>query len=219
MEEIQETEELPDLEKNSEIPEGDEELPDFMKDVDESEMQPGDNIGAFRGTAYHRVLELLDFAGCPDERDEKWLRAQLSAMEKSGRLAAEQRKSISVKNLADMVFSDLGRRMTQADRRHQLYREAQFVMGVPVSVVRPEIAGEETVLIQGIIDAYFEENDAMILLDYKTDRVPIRNGAEILQKRYQRQLDDYQYALEQILQKKVRQKLIYSFALKTWIDF
>lgn len=140
-------------------------------------------------------------------------------MEKSGRLAAEQRKSISVKNLADMVFSDLGRRMTQADRRHQLYREAQFVMGVPVSVVRPGIAGEETVLIQGIIDAYFEENDAVILLDYKTDRVPIRNGAEILQKRYQRQLDDYQYALEQILQKKVRQKLIYSFALKTWIDF
>jgi len=219
MEEIQEAEELTDLEKNSEIPEGDEELPDFMKDVDESEMQPGDNIGAFRGTAYHRVLELLDFAGCPDERDEKWLRAQLSAMEKSGRLAAEQRKSISVKNLADMVFSDLGRRMTQADRRHQLYREAQFVMGVPVSVVRSEIAGEETVLIQGIIDAYFEENDAVILLDYKTDRVPIRNGAEILQKRYQRQLDDYQYALEQILQKKVRQKLIYSFALKTWIDF
>ena len=214
MEELQEAEELTDLEKNSEIPEGDEELPDFMKDVDESEMQPGDNIGAFRGTAYHRVLELLDFAGCPDERDEKWLRAQLSAMEKSGRLAAEQRKSISVKNLADMVFSDLGRRMTQADRR-----QAQFVMGVPVSVVRPGIAGEETVLIQGIIDAYFEENDAVILLDYKTDRVPIRNGAEILQKRYQRQLDDYQYALEQILQKKVRQKLIYSFALKTWIDF
>lgn len=52
MEEIQEAEELTDLEKNSEIPEGDEELPDFMKDVDESEMQPGDNIGAFRGTAY-----------------------------------------------------------------------------------------------------------------------------------------------------------------------
>lgn len=70
MEEIQEAEELTDLEKNSEIPEGDEELPDFMKDVDESEMQPGDNIGAFRGTAYHRVLELLDFAGCP-EREMK----------------------------------------------------------------------------------------------------------------------------------------------------
>lgn len=219
MEEIQEAEELTDLEKNSEIPEGDEELPDFMKDVDESEMQPGDNIGAFRGTAYIVYLNCWILQDVRMREMKNGCRAQLSAMEKSGRLAAEQRKSISVKNLADMVFSDLGRRMTQADRRHQLYREAQFVMGVPVSVVRPGIAGEETVLIQGIIDAYFEENDAVILLDYKTDRVPIRNGAEILQKRYQRQLDDYQYALEQILQKKVRQKLIYSFALKTWIDF
>lgn len=92
-------------------------------------------------------------------------------------------------------------------------------MGVPVSIVYPEIAGDETVLIQGIIDAYFEEDGAVILLDYKTDRVPVQNGAEILRKRYKRQLDDYQYALEQILQKTVRQKLIYSFALKTWIDF
>lgn len=203
----------------SKLPEGDEELPDFMKELDESEIKPGDNIGAFRGTAYHRTLELLDFAGCPDERDEKWLRMQLSEMETSGRLSSEQRKSIRVKDLAELVFSDLGRRMVLADRRHQLYREAQFVMGVPISAVHPEMTDSETVLIQGIIDVYFEENDALILLDYKTDHVPVHDGAKILRKRYQRQLDDYQHALEQIQQKKVAQKLIYSFALKTWIDF
>ena len=74
-------------------------------------------------------------------------------------------------------------------------------------------------MIQGIIDAYFEENEEIILLDYKTDHVSAGDGAEILKKRYQRQLDDYQHALEQILNKKVKQKLIYSFALRTWIDF
>ncbi len=92
MEEIQEAEELTDLRRIREIPEGDEELPDFMKDVDESEMQPGNISVHFGGTAYHRVLELLDFAGCPDERDEKWLRAQLSAMEKSGRWQLSKEK-------------------------------------------------------------------------------------------------------------------------------
>ena len=219
MEEMMEAEELPDLKKESDILDGDEELPDFMKDMDESQMQPGDNIGAFQGTAYHRALELLDFAGCPEERDEQWVRAQLSAMEAAGRLAGEQRKSIRVRDLADMVFSELGKRMTMADRRHQLKREAQFVMGVPVSAVHPEISENETVLIQGIIDAYFEENEEIILLDYKTDHVSAGDGAEILKKRYQRQLDDYQHALEQILNKKVKQKLIYSFALRTWIDF
>ena len=108
--------------------------------------------------------------------------------------------------------------MAQADRLHLLRREAQFVMGVPVSDLHPEIQSEETVLIQGIIDAYFEEKGELILLDYKTDRVSEKDGAEILKMRYKRQLDDYQYALEQMLQKKVRQKLIYSFALKACID-
>ena len=112
-----------------------------------------------------------------------------------------------------MVFSDLGRRMTQADRRHQLYREAQFVMGVPVSVVRPGIAGEETVLIQGIIDAYFEENDAVILLDYKTDAV---KSMEELWNRYETQLIYYSEALQKLLQKPVKERLLYSFRLNTY---
>ena len=91
-------------------------------------------------------------------------------------------------------------------------------MGVPVSGLYPEVESEGTVLIQGIIDAYFEENGELILLDYKTDHVSKQDGADILKKRYKRQLDDYQQALEQMLQKKVRQKLIYSFALKCWIE-
>ena len=214
-----EAEMLPDFSESMQMAEEDEKLPDFMKEPDELEAKTGDNRGAFRGTAYHRSLELLDFAGCPDERDESWLRNQLLAMETSGKLSYEQRKSIRISDLAEMVFSDLGRRMVQADRLHHLKREAQFVMGVPASKVHPELCSDEIVLIQGIIDAYFEEDGELILLDYKTDHVSFQDGSEVLKKRYQRQLDDYQYALEQILKKKVRQKLIYSFALKTWIDF
>lgn len=50
------------------------------------------------------------------------------------------------------------------------------------------------------------------------DHVSKQDGADILKKRYKRQLDDYQQALEQMLQKKVRQKLIYSICLKCWIE-
>ena len=202
-------------EKQSETEEA---LPDFMKDKEVDEAREVSNVGAFRGTAYHRALELIDFAGRPDERDEAWLRSQLNAMTSAGRLSGEQRQSIRIRDIADMVFSNLGLRMAEADRRHELYREAQFVMGVPVSALYPEVDSEETVLIQGIIDAYFEENGELILLDYKTDHVSKQDGADILKKRYKRQLDDYQQALEQMLQKKVRQKLIYSFTLKCWIE-
>lgn len=71
-------------EKQSETEEA---LPDFMKDKEADETHEVSNVGAFRGTAYHRALELIDFAGRPDERDEAWLRSQLNAMTSAGRLS------------------------------------------------------------------------------------------------------------------------------------
>ena len=67
------------------------------------------------------------------------------------------------------------------------------------------------VLIQGIIDAYFEEDGEIIVLDYKTDRV--QTEAE-LKDRYQEQLRLYTKALEQITRKKVKEQIIYSFTLR-----
>ena len=69
---------------------------------------------------------------------------------------------------------------------------------------------EETVLIQGVIDAYFEEEGELVVLDYKTDRV---DSAEELVRRYAAQLEHYAHALEKLTHKKVKEKLIYSFAL------
>ena len=63
-------------------------------------------------------------------------------------------------------------------------------------------------MIQGIIDVYWEEEDALVLLDYKTDRV---SSPEELISRYQLQLDYYAEALERLIGKKVKEKLIYSF--------
>ena len=72
--------------------------------------------------------------------------------------------------------------------------------------------GEETVLVQGIIDAYFIEDEEIVLVDYKTDRV--RKGEEQhLIDLYHTQLEDYAQALERMLQKKVNETYIYSFAL------
>ena len=65
-------------------------------------------------------------------------------------------------------------------------------------------------LIQGIIDVFFEEEDYIVVADYKTDRV---ETAEELIRRYQVQLDYYAQALERLTGKSVKEKLIYSFAL------
>ena len=65
-------------------------------------------------------------------------------------------------------------------------------------------------LIQGIIDVYLEEEDGLVVADYKTDSV---TRPQELINRYQVQLDYYARALEQLTGKKVREKIIYSFAL------
>ena len=66
----------------------------------------------------------------------------------------------------------------------------------------------ETVLIQGIIDAYFEEDGQIVLMDYKTD---IKNSGEELVEYYKTQIDYYEKALLALTEKPVKEKILYSF--------
>ena len=81
---------------------------------------------------------------------------------------------------------------------------------LPYHSLFPERVEEDEVLLQGIIDAFIVEDDGIILVDYKTDRV--REGEE-LRERYQKQIMLYSDALEAILGKKVKRRVLYSFYL------
>ena len=136
---------------------------------------------------------------------------------------------IRTKDILAFLNSESGRRMTQAAGNGKLRKEQPFVLGVAASEIYPEIyqdiqkrsqeadenRKEETILVQGIIDVWFEEEDGLVLLDYKTDRV--RNASQ-LKELYHAQLDYYAQALEQLLEKPVKEKIIYSFALKEEIS-
>lgn len=192
----------------------DEELPSFMKEDEDTVKRTG---GAFRGTAYHRVLELMDFAACIRMNGVDDIRKQMRAMTANCRLSGEQFDRVNAYDIYQLVTSDLGRRMVRAALAGLLRREAQFVMGVPASMVDAAVHSEELVVVQGVIDAYFEENGKLILVDYKTDFVPKEGGEAILVERYGTQLDYYQYALEKITGKSVSERMIYSFTLKKTI--
>jgi ATP-dependent helicase/nuclease subunit A len=81
---------------------------------------------------------------------------------------------------------------------------------------KPFVMKYQGVLVQGIIDVFWMEDDQLVLLDYKTDRV---ETAEELVVRYETQLDLYADALARIFsdeekQVTVKERLIYSFALQ-----
>ena len=130
-------------------------------------------------------------------------------------MTVSEAEAINPYKIRAFLESGLAARMAEADRKKKLVREQPFVLGIPASSMDSAFPEEETVLIQGIIDVFFEEEDGLVLMDYKTDRV---SDAEELVQRYRVQLEHYEEALERLTGKRVKQKLIYSFALEKEIE-
>lgn len=152
-----------------------------------------------RGSAYHRVMECLDYSVSVNINGVK---ADIERMLETGKMNELQVKSVNPWDIYTFVQSDTGRRVVNAMDNGSVRREQPFVF---------EYEGQ---LIQGIIDLYFEEDGEFVLVDYKTDRVMKGEaGEKELVKRYAIQLDYYAKALTQLTGKKVKEKIIYSFAL------
>ena len=165
--------------------------------------------GAARGTAYHRVMECLDYA---ETDTEEQLRAQLKRLLESQKMTEQEAECIRIWDIRRFVESGLGQRMKKAAMKKHLYREQPFVIQRSASML-DDGWKNETVLVQGIIDAYFMEEEEIVLVDYKTDRVK-RGQEQKLIDLYHVQLEDYARALERMTGKRVKEKIIYSFTLQ-----
>lgn len=175
------------------------------------------NEGALRGTAYHRVFELLDFKVSPDEENTE---AQLEAMRASGRLSEEEFKYIDCKVVLALCLSRTGEIMREAALRGMLFRERHFMVGRPAYELTAGSSSNEMQLLQGIIDAYIENEDSIVLIDYKTDKIRGKReeGAQELKRKYEVQLELYAKALEQLTGKPVTEMIIYSTELSESIS-
>ena len=153
----------------------------------------------------------MDFSKI-NEEEETWEFFNQKVEEQ--RLSEEELKLIRKEKLNLFLKSDLAKRMQKAAKEEKLYREQPFVLGISADKVDAKFPKEEKVLIQGIVDAYFEEENEIIVVDYKTDSV--KSGEELV-KRYKEQLNYYEEALEKLTGKKVKEKILYSFALNETI--
>lgn len=186
-------------------------VPDFVKNVSDAEAEKaaGRSRGAQRGTAVHKVMELLTFGSALQyhgESDKKRLREAVLEERRSwlskGRVTDEELALVPISKICGFFQSPLAARMIAAKERGELYKEQPFVLGV---------GEQELMLIQGVIDVFFYEEDGIVLADYKTDKVA---DAKQLADRYRTQLDYYQQALEQITGKRVKERYLYSFCLQ-----
>lgn len=195
------------------------ELSEFVPTVPEFLSEEIKTKGTQIGTWYHRFTEEVDLSKLPQHtKDLKkeyftFVKLELDRLVLEGRLEEEAAKKLNKKRLVEFCTSDLVSRMAAARKKGLLKREQPFVFGLPAHEVNKEYEGDAILLIQGIIDTYFEEEDGLILVDYKTDWIPDGEDEKFLIRRYHTQLDQYVRALEQMTGKKVKEKLIYSFYL------
>ncbi len=152
--------------------------------------------GLETGTAYHKIMQYIDFNRPSIEEVSK----QLDELVGRELIFREEALAVDVKKVSNLLLSDLGERMKIASNAGLLKRETKFLMQKE----------DSEVMVIGVIDSYFQEENRLILVDYKTDYVEGENYKQVLVSRYQEQLGYYKKALEEITKLKVEEIYIYS---------
>ena len=168
----------------------------------------GKRLPAVRGTAYHKAFELLKRSEIKNRSDAE---AYLKRLYEEDQLTEEAVKLVRADDILKFAQSELAKRMEAADKRGNLFREQPFIIARNAETIDKSWPQDETVQIQGIIDAFFIEDEKINLVDYKTDRGV---DEETLLKRYKVQLDLYADALKSIFGLEIAEKIIYSVYLK-----
>ena len=160
--------------------------------------------GAERGTALHLVMQDLDFFCEPDEQS---VRAQIEAMRAQRKLTEEQAKAADVHAIVQFLRSDLAARIRKSE---QVEREYRFSLLRPVRDFS-SLDADDSVLLQGVVDCFFEEDGELVVVDFKTDHVSCAQLDERAEH-YRPQLEAYSMALTRVMGKKVKEKVLYFFS-------
>lgn len=170
------------------------------------------DAGAFPGS-FQKFTEGLQKGNPQIEKLAAALHSFLQAEAACGRLSEEYLQAVREQKILRFLCSELGWRMWKAHREGKLYREQPFVLGIDAKRLGGDFPDRETVLIQGIIDVFFVEEDGLVLLDYKTDSV---RSMKELWNRYETQLEYYEEALVKLMGLPVKEKILYSFHLEEY---
>ncbi len=140
------------------------------------------------------------------------IRRQLSEMQVKELLTEAEVESVRPEAIAAFFGSSVGRRMLELNK--SVHRETAFTIEIKCSEVSKELSDnavcDEMMLLQGVIECWFEAGDGLVLLDFKPDYVPA-GRSDIIRDRYKVQIEYYTKALEKMTGKKVAERYLYLF--------
>ena len=172
--------------------------PKFLQNSDEQEI-----TASQKGTLIHLCMQKLEI---DKNYNEQEIAKLIQTMKQKDIITQKEAESINISKIYNFTKSEIWQRMKNSK---EVQREKPFYINIPIKeIYKQELEGD--ILVQGVIDLYFiDEQDKLVLVDYKTDYV---DDEKELIKKYKIQLQIYKNALEQALERKVDEVKIYS----TW---
>ena len=175
----------------------------FLKEDTETKI-----TNAQKGTLIHLCMQKLD------TQNKNYTYSQIQDLvqdlENKKIITHKEADAININKVYQFTKSKIWEEMIHA---HVVHREKAFYISIPAKEVFDKEL-EEKILVQGVIDLYYiNEQNELILVDFKTDYVEDRNE-QILVDKYNIQLELYKRALEDALQRKVDKVYIYSTYLE-----
>ncbi len=159
----------------------------------------GELDAAQRGTLMHRALQHI---GLEDKNAEQVAQA-VRALAQRGLIEESLAAHVDAEQIAAFLRSDIAAR---ARRSRRCLFEQPFCLRMSASEAGLA-QSDESVIVQGVIDLCFIEEDRWVLVDYKTDAV--RQSAEETAYKYTLQLALYEKALQRITLLPVAEKHIF----------
>ena len=173
--------------------------------------------GSDLGTVYHNFMHLYSF--------DNEIENKLSMIYQGEK---EIDKELFINKIKSFLKTDVANEMKKAYNTSRLFREQRFMKNFNIKDIyekmgKGEIDIDSNVIVQGVIDCfYINDNDEIVLIDYKTDflnrSISDEKVKEELKNMYDVQLNLYAKSLEEITGKKVCKILIYSFKIDEYIE-
>ncbi|SFF00171.1 DNA helicase/exodeoxyribonuclease V, subunit A [Paenibacillus catalpae] len=170
-------------------------------------MEEASLTAAEKGTVSHLLMQHLPLTG---EVSVAQLETILSDMVTRRLLTARQAESIDLPSVASFFDTEIGKRLVNAK---WVRREVPFSCMFPARRVYPGLASDtagESILIQGVIDCLFEDEHGVVLLDYKTDRIYMKQWEQAAE-RHRFQLELYAEAIQSVIGRPIAESHVFFF--------
>ncbi len=159
--------------------------------------------GREKGNATHLFMQFVHYEACTT-RDG--IQQELARLQTEKFLTARQAEAVDAEKILALFSSELGKRILNAKN---LRREFKFSILTDAGAYDPAAAGEQ-VMLQGVVDCFWQEADGIVILDFKTDHID--GDLQLKAARYAPQLQAYARALSLIYGLSVRKCILYFFS-------